>query len=281
MGRAFIEFIQSQDLAWKAGLPADQSVDGIDSKLLSQDDETGACTVLIRYSPGAGMTLTGSLGHDEAFFVLQGELVLDDVHYRHLSYAHLPADYRVKSRRASPRGSIVLGFFSAEPSYGSRTGDPDHDRLVRHVSAYTGTWEALRKDGMPPGARRLGLFDDPHSGEQTWLLGAAPIRSATRAHRHDVVEEMFLVEGSEVTPLGRMEAGGYFWRPPGVFHGPFGTPLPGKLELFRSVGGPLQTEYFEEEVEFDWAPGHATILPPLLGDAQLHKARMRIERADY
>lgn len=87
--------------------------------------------------------------------------------------------------------------------------------------------------------------------------------------------------GYEVGPAGRMAAGAYSWCPPGVMHGPFGTPLPGKLQFYRSVGGPLATEYSEQEVDFNWCPGECVILPPLLAQSTVDSARQLIERDDY
>lgn len=282
MARDFVEYVQSQRIDWTPGVPGNGTVAGVEHKLLSVDGESGAATALVRFEAGGGGAICGTLAHDEAYLVLGGTLEVDDVVYRHLAYAHLPVGHTIRRRVAGPRGAVVITFYSAAPDYG-RAGDGGGDpaRLVTHVDPYESRWEAIRKEGMPPGVRRLGLFDDPATGDQTWLLGAAPIRSGTRAHRHGEVEEMFLVEGTEVSPVGRMEAGAYFWRPPGVFHGPFGTPLPGKLELFRSIGGPLTTEYFDHDVPFDWNPDSNAMLPPDHDHARLAHAQTRIERDDY
>jgi len=49
-----------------------------------------------------------------------------------------------------------------------------------------------------------------------------------------------------------MTPGAYFWRPPGIDHGPYGS-LTGTLALFRTVDGPLQTSYGDAMREaFDW-----------------------------
>ena len=87
-----------------------------------------------------------------------------------------------------------------------------------------------------------------------------PLRFGRRPEKHPVVEEMFLLSGELVGPLGVMHAGCYFWRPPEEWHGPFGSKT-GNVMLFRTKGGPLSTVYTEDEVEFCWHPEHKPILP--------------------
>jgi hypothetical protein len=51
MSRAHVEFIQSQTLPWQKGLHG-EGRDDVDSKILSIDNGTGACTAVVRYPPG-------------------------------------------------------------------------------------------------------------------------------------------------------------------------------------------------------------------------------------
>jgi hypothetical protein len=261
MGRPFIEFIQSQALPWQDGRYGDGG-SGLRSKMLSLDPDTGASSMLVEYPARWTSGAVGGPWHlsvDEEFVVLAGELVIDDVHYAGKSYAHLPAGF-TRQRTTSSTGAVVLTFYSGEPTVLDGTGKCDDRRLVTYIDGLAGDWGGNFHPKFPPGAGRKFLRRDPIDGEETWLLGTMPLRSGRRPEKHPVVEEMYLLSGELVGPLGVMQAGCYFWRPPEEWHGPFGS-LTGNLMLFRTKGGPLSTVYTEHEVDFTWTPEHRPILP--------------------
>lgn len=263
MTRPFIEFLQSQSLPWSEGLYGGRS--GVTSKIMSIDLETGASSTLVTYPAGWQQPNEHHLRVDEELFVLGGDLRIGDVTYTEKSFANLPAHY-TRSSAASTNGATVLTFFSGEPVTHDGPGRPaelDPARLVEHVNAFDGEWTGNFHPKFPPGAGRKFLRQDPHDGEETWVLGTMPLRSGRRPEKHPVVEEMYLLSGELVGPLGVMQPGAYFWRPPEEWHGPFGSKT-GNLFLFRTKGGPLSTEYTEHEVDFTWSPDHQPILPPEL-----------------
>lgn len=260
MTRPFIEFLQSQSLPWSEGLYGGRS--GVTSKIMSIDLETGASSTLVTYPAGWTQPNEHHLHVDEELFVLGGDLRIGDVVYTEKSFANLPAHY-TRSSAASTNGATVLTFFSGEPVTHDGPGRPasfDTARLVEHVNAFDGEWSGNFHPKFPPGAGRKFLRQDPHDGEETWVLGTMPLRSGRRPEKHPVVEEMYLLSGELVGPLGVMQPGAYFWRPPEEWHGPFGSKT-GNLFLFRTKGGPLSTEYTEHEVDFTWSPDHQPILP--------------------
>lgn len=265
MGRPFIEFIQSQALPWQRGLYG-RADSGLRSKMLSLDPGTGASSMLVSYPVGWSFDGGGVPHHlsvDEELFVLAGELTVDDTRYGAKSYAHLPAGF-TRARTSSATGAMVLTFFSGEPTVVSGpapAGLLDERRLVSYVDGFAGEWGGNFHPRFPAGAGRKFLRRDPLDGEETWLLGTMPLRWGHRPEKHPVVEEMYLLSGELVGPLGVMQAGSYFWRPPEEWHGPFGSPT-GNLMLFRTKGGPLSTVYTDHEVDFSWNPEHRPILPP-------------------
>lgn len=267
MGRPFIEFVQTQALPWQNGLHG-QAASGVRSKVLSIDEESGASSLLVEYPAGWSAGTDGATFHldaDEEFLVLHGELVLDGTRYGKYSYAHLPRG-TTRVRAASETGAVVLTFYSGEPRKADGTAAPgvlDERRLVTHVDGFAGEWGGNFHPKFPAGAGRKFLRRDPVDGEETWLLGTMPLRSGRRPEKHPVVEEMYLLSGELVGPLGVMQVGCYFWRPPEEWHGPFGSPT-GNLMLFRTKGGPLSTVYTEHEVDFTWTPEHRPVLPPEL-----------------
>ena len=56
-----------------------------------------------------------------------------------------------------------------------------------------------------------------------------------------------------------MRDGGYFWRPPGIEHGPFAT-WGGTLHICRCKGGAYSTDWQESEGP-NWNPKYDPILP--------------------
>ena len=266
MDRPFIEFMQVQRLPWTGEAALGPGVrDGARIRLLSVDPSDGGCSLMIQYPPGWRRDRSEVLTADEEFFVVSGTLTIGDQVYGRYGYGHLPAGHH-RHGMSSSEGAVVLTFFSAHPESreaSSHAAGWQEERLVAHVDALAGEWGGNFHPQFPPGAGRKWLRRDPVTGDDTWILGTMPIRSGRRAEKHPVVEEMYLLSGELHGHLGVMRPGAYFWRPPEEWHGPFGS-LTGNVLLFRTVGGPLTTEYREEETEFSWFPPDRPILPPEL-----------------
>lgn len=262
MARPHIEFIQSQWLSWQRG-PYDTFRPGVDSKILSRDDETGAISLLQRYPRGWSQRKELSLSADEEFFVITGELRVNDVVYGPHTFACLPAGYP-REGAASPKGAVVLTLFEAEPGVqDAGSGGFDRERLVTFVDGMEGPWGGVTNPKFPPGGGRRMLRVDPHTQDETWLLGTMPLRNGLEPEIHPTVEEMYLLAGEVAGNLGTMRPGAYFWRPEGVPHGPYGTRT-GNLYFFRTKGGALSTTYGEAQESFDWDPDYVPALPPEL-----------------
>jgi len=256
MSRPWIEFLQAQKLPWTADNLCGVRP-GVETKVLSRDAETGASSLLVRYP--AGWTLAaGALACDEEFLVLEGGLEIGGVSYGPFGYAHWPAGHDAGAR-VSADGAVVLTFFSGRPVAGPViTVDPV--KLVTHVDGFSVTYTGNFHPEFPAGAGRKLLFVDPETGDTSWLLGTLPMRWAERAEVHPVVEEMFLLAGESHGNRGVMKPGAYFWRPPGIAHGPYGT-ITGNLYFFRTKGGKLTTDYVDGEKGFAWNRPYDPALP--------------------
>jgi len=256
--RPFIEFLQCQSLPWSKGVPGG-GLANLESKILSQDDADGATTALLRLPPAWSAGEGVALACEEELFVLCGSLCHEGVAVGALEYLRLPAGSDRSSLGSDEtRSTVVVSFTTSEWVTSPVRTDALGAQAVRtHEEPWTGNFHPQ----FPPGAGRKFLKQDPETGEQTWLLGTLPLRWGSRAERHPVVEEMFLVSGTLVSPLGTMFPGAYFWRPPEEWHGPFGT-FSGNLELFRTVGGPLSTEYRQHPEPLDRHPDYSPVLPP-------------------
>lgn len=264
MSRPWIEYVQSQNLPWVSddlwGVRP-----GVSAKILSFDRDDGAASLLVSYPPGWRLEREGALIADEEFLILHGALSIGTQRYMDKAYAHLPAGYP-RAAMASEGGAVVLTFFSGLPGWiAPRTYDPA--RLVAHLDAFAVPYTGKFHPEFPPGAGRKTLYEDPVSHDQSWILGTLPMRWAERAEVHPVVEEMYLLSGESHGNRGVMRPGAYFWRPPQIPHGPYGT-LSGNLYFFRTKGGPLSTHYVDSPRPFRWWPDYDPELPESLRDAR-------------
>jgi hypothetical protein len=114
------------------------------------------------------------------------------------------------------------------------------------------------------GISRKDLRRDPETGERTFLSMVLPHSEPPGREgpqeSHPVVEEAYLISGSLTGPQGTMEPGAYFWRPPGIAHGPFGTRW-GCVNLIRFVGGQHVNEWSTENAPFTSDAPYDPILP--------------------
>ncbi|MCH8187189.1 MAG: DUF4437 domain-containing protein [Proteobacteria bacterium] len=273
MARPQIEFIQSQAIRWHKGLYGGARPD-VHSKILSLDRISGASSVLIKYPAGWKRTAREHLLADEEFFVLDGSVRIAGIDYGPHCYANLPAGYP-RLRASSRAGAIVLTFFSATPV--ARRGKAEaglyqENLLVERLDSMEMPWGVM-PDGsdLDPELGGRGalktLRQDPRNGDWTFLYGAMPQYDpgggAGKVETHTVVEEMYMLAGEMAGNVGIMRPGAYFWRPPGILHGPYGSAT-GSLGFFRTQGGPLVNEWTDYEVTFTYSPAYRPVLPKAL-----------------
>jgi hypothetical protein len=282
MARAYVEFIQSQQIPWE---PAPAAFGGAQWKRLSHDPDDGACSVLLRW-PAGRASLPAALAADWELFVLRGVLQLGKLpvlgtHF----YAYLPAGLPLGAVAAGhavtdlpPGGegpgdgsAIVLAFFSREPEAGT-AGTHDPSRLITPLDTTKLRWD---NSGIDPNinhlnAARKNLRFAPEGDCRTYLLGGMPQGypyGGASMERHPHVEEFFMVSGDMASHLGVMRAGGYFHRPPGIAHGRDCT-RSGYLLFCRTPGANrTTTSWTDEKFEVAWNPAHRPVLPPELAAA--------------
>lgn len=265
MARPHIEFIQAQASPWRV-LAEDRVRPGVEAKRLSYDTESQAASVILRYPAGWAMDHTHHLDSDEELFVLSGALMIGDVTYGAGDYAYLPAGY-VRTGMSSSEGADVLTFFEGahiNVPGPAPDGAFDSRKLVERVRTRHVDWgSATDPKVAAPGVKRLGLRKDAKTGDTTWMLDIDATGMGGEVNRletHPVVEEVFLLSGEFHMPMGVLKEGAYFWRPPGIAHGPVGTKT-GALGFFRCKGGPLTTEWSDESYPVQWDAPYVPILP--------------------
>jgi hypothetical protein len=267
MSREHLEFIQSQRLRWRRGLPGGARPE-VDVRVLSADPQSGASSLVVRYPAGWNQSGEQRLAADEELFVLDGELLINDRRFGLHSYAYLPAGYR-RLTAVSPAGAVVLTFFSATPSLDPSLPDPNPvaTGLVEYLDVVGMPWEFRPHAQMRPGCGRKSLRQDPRTGDETWLLTSpphgVPPGGQGAQETHPTVEEVFVLIGDLHGNCGVMRPGAYFWRPPGILHGPYGSRL-GATSLYRTKGGPLVGNWTTEKIPFRFDPPYHPVIPASL-----------------
>ncbi len=270
LNRDHVEFVQAQMLPWRRighGLARPD----VEYKLLSRDAGDGACSMLMRYPPGWSREGPEHILADEEFFVIEGELEMDGRRYGPDCYGFLPAGW-TRQHMTSAEGCVALAFYNREPVLVAQAGDGSaetSERAVPLLDTAAMAWDLTLND---PNLKHLGigrknLRTDPDTGERTFLSlilpQAVPPGNCGPQELHPVVEEAYLIGGDLTGPHGTMRPGAYFWRPPGIAHGPFGARW-GAISLIRFVGGRHVNIWTPEAAPFSFSAPYAPVLPPAL-----------------
>ena len=270
LNRPHTEFVQAQMLPWRR-IPPGAARPDAEYKYLSRDPETGACTCLIRYAPGWARLADEALNASEEFYVLEGEIEINGICFSADHYGQVPRGL-MRNSMSTLRGAVVLTFLDARPELMPVDAvlPPASPALeITHCDVLHMAWDMRLNDPKLAhlGISRKDLSSNAETGERTFLSmmlpHSEPPGSQGPRESHPVVEECFVISGSLVGPHGEMHAGAYFWRPPGIPHGPFGTRW-GCVALIRFVGGRHVNVWTVDEAPFDFQQPYAPVLPPEL-----------------
>jgi Domain of unknown function (DUF4437) len=265
MSRPHIEFLHAQQLPWGAAPFEQADWAGASAKVLSRDPDSGACSMLLRLPTGFAATATPQSRSFECF-VIDGSAQLDAAPLGLDAYADVPAGASTV-RLGSERGAVLLAFFGRVRTASPSADVPSAD--VRVIDTHNAPW--TRHD-IDPSVQFLNLSHkvlrhDSASGEKTLLLstGAQTHPHDWREARlmHECAEEMYLLGGDIIGERGAMYEGAYFWRPPGRWHGPFGSRR-GSLSLIRFAEGHHRNIWSDDVQPFVLEPAHAPELPEAL-----------------
>lgn len=265
--RPYIEFVQAQCLPWRRIGPGLARPD-VEYKMLSRDAATGACSILMRYPAGWSREGPEHIAAAEEFYILDGSLQMDDQVYHADCYAFLPAGW-TRKHMETRHGCVVLAFYDREPHLIGTAGDGSAEqspRAIPFIDAAAMPWDMTLNDPKLKhlGISRKNLRTDPETHERTFLSlmlpHATPEGGQGPQETHPVVEEAYMIAGALTGPQGTMYPGAYFWRPPGIPHGPFGTRW-GAVGLFRFVGGRHVNVWTSTQAPFSFDTPYQPVLP--------------------
>lgn len=263
MPRPHIEFIHAQELEWQTDiLPG--ALAPVECKTLSKDEATGACSTILRYPKGWSYSGASCLQVDHELLVLDGAIEINGQTYQSDSYGYLPAGCSHENWSSS-EGAVVLTFFSAKPEASPDAGTVPDD-AIPYIYLHDMAWTSADID---PDVQFLRiahkmLRQDKEKGESTMILDCGaqthPRNWKERALKHPCAEEMFLLSGDIAGERGVMHQGAYFWRPPEIWHGPFGS-RHGNICLIRFMEGNHVNVWSEDERPFSLTPDFKPDLP--------------------
>jgi hypothetical protein len=242
--RSDVDFVDSADVPWER--PADGEfghAGGGRKRVLSRDLEDGAETAVQRVvDPQRGV-----LGAEADLYVLSGGGVLNGELIEVGDYVHIAAGTRV-DLVPGIRGLVLYSGFWATPAFNPGDGDlgavsVTHTELLEWTPA---TWSGEVR--LAPGAMLKTLRHDDRA--YIYLAAMMPGWRSESEEAHPVYEESYKIYGDVLMGArGVMREGSYFFRSPGVFHGPLYS-RGGTMSFIRS-DATTTTEYR------DPAPGGA------------------------
>ncbi len=264
MTRPLIEYIYSQCLPWQTGRAELGMRRDVPAKILSFDSDLRESTVILRYPAGWTKTKPEALAVEEEMYVLDGEITINGRVYARDSYACFPAGY-VRETASSANGCVAITFFDGTPEP-ANASVKDGAVTVERIDLYDLKWET---GGDPTlawmGTRSKTLRYDPvHQQKSTFVFATAPQVFPENWEcptlTHPCVEESFHLSGSIAGPHGIKRPGGYFWRPPGVAHGPFGS-RDGTMSLIRFRHGRHVNIWDKTPVKYSFDMPYKPALP--------------------
>jgi len=239
MARPHIEFIQAQTLPWTIGS------DGVERKVLSQSPDSEACAFLARVPPGWRVSSSSQSGLAEEFFVLDGSIDIDGRVFSRHAYGFMPTGHDWSLKQSAGGATLILFRFDRSDVDGG-SGEPialDSALMPWDVSLYDPKLIHLR---LARKVLRLGPNDSGRTYLLTGLPHGRPDVESLQLELHPHAEEMFLISGELCAPEGLMVQGAYFYRPPGIPHGPHVSDL-GFLMLMRNPGSNRVVTHWQEE----------------------------------
>lgn len=257
MARPHIEFVHAQNV------PFAHRADGANVKVLNRDPLTDEATMIVRYPRGYSAGPNEAESGAEEFLVLAGAITIDGMARGYHAYGFLPQGSGLGARETL-EGAVLLVFRHAagDPSGLAGVAETiaiDTPAMPWDVSTYDPKLAHLR---LARKVLRLGPNDSGRTFLLTGMAHGVPTKATMLpAETHDHAEEMFMLQGAMWAPEGRMGAGAYFYRPPGIVHGPHVSET-GFLQIMRSPGAnAIVTKWSDELRPLPIGADYAPVLP--------------------
>ena len=256
MARPHIEFVQCQNIDWQDG------PDGTRIKLLNADPDSTAATLLVQYPAGWRAPKAAADAPAEEWFVLEGAIETTTACQGRHAYNFHPAGTPA-GLSGSPQGATLLMFRHAWNDRNTFAGTAESISIDTRfmpwdVSTYDPKLTHLR---LARKVLRMGPNDSGRTFLLTGLPHGIPAVDTLPVETHRHCEEGFMIHGEMFAPEGIMRAGSYFFRPPGIVHGPHVSET-GFFQLMRSPGANwIKTEWSEQHRPLPIDAAYAPLVP--------------------
>lgn len=237
MARPHIEPFCDRDIHFKnMVLPGFGS--GMRYKMLSLDNETGACSMSVQldggYAQGPGFSYS-----EMEMIVVEGSLQVGEQTCDRGHYFFVPAGYALPAISTSDGALVLMMYNTGEPS---RVDSDSHHPLCRtelyhDKDTYQDiTWAPgnVVSPSVASGCMIKLLNFNPQTFAMTFLYCMTPHFHQDNISYHDCAEESYHLWGTSwMMQFGDLPTGGYFWRPAYINHGAFASEL-GCIALGRT-----------------------------------------------
>ncbi len=227
MARPHIEPFCDRDTHFKS-MPLAGFGTGMSYKMLSLDNETGACSMTVQLDAGYSRP-PGFSWSEWELVVQEGELRYGGRTYRKGHYFYVPAGYAMPALSTSKGALLLLMYNTAEPSHvESDSHHPQAQKAFYHdVSSYDDlAWQVanVTKPSVASGCMIKLLNFNPLNQAMTFLYCMTPHFWQDNISYHDCAEESYHLWGTSwMMQFGEVPTGGYFWRPAYINHGAFAS----------------------------------------------------------
>jgi hypothetical protein len=248
MPRPHIEPFSDRDVDFKPlNLPGFGR--GIHFKMLSLDEQTGACSMTVQFD--AGYEQPASVAYSDVEIMLfQGSLQVGDKQVNEGHYFFIPKGVQMPAISANKQATALLMFNDCEPHWQPAETDLDgaeREKLVSINSYRDMPWEVPT---LFPRTASGCLIKILYFNHDTWAMSFLYVMSPAFLQEnisyHDCAEEGYHIWGdSWMMQFGELPTGGYFYRPAYINHGSFKTEN-GVLGFARTDG--------ELHNHFHWNP---------------------------
>ncbi len=230
MARKHIEPFVDTDVPFrKMTLPGFKK--GMHYKMLSIDEDTGACTMTVKFD--AGYKMPPGMSYTEyEIQILSGSIKYGNDVCTTGYYLRVPAGVHMPAMSV-PRGATALLMYNfAEPSFVE--SDADHPLAMRNQLTIVDTYEGMQwmpssgaiYPAVAPGCLLKILKYDPLTEALTFLYCMTARFWQDNISYHDCAEEGYHIWGNSfMMQFGDLPTGGYFWRPAWINHGAFSSDL--------------------------------------------------------
>jgi hypothetical protein len=228
-----------------------ESLDAVraEAKLLNEDPDTGAFTMVVKLPPGAAEATRGSHSCDEEMFLLEGDLTIDGESFHAPAYWFFPAG-TIHGDSHTESGAVVIEAFTGPCDFIAATDEEKAATPVsRGVDVDSLEWKATNEvvdDYSYAGPLSKMLREDPETGASTSMVKLPPRYTHPHLSFHQYTQEQFLLEGSVNETGTDRHALAYWCHPPGEVHGKSFTTDEGATSILF-FDGPWEVTIVDEQ----------------------------------